>query len=490
MPSNNAAFAGNPRAITFLGNAILLAWLVYLLISPTIGFSWIESWHNEQRAVQIVLLSSTALAYGVLGLVPGKRQDEVRWTLPAALIVFLALGALSALRSKYAYAAIAEVSLAALLATLVLFTARVVAVDVRCYVRWTRWFSLLLAAAYVLGVATRYLAAVNLERAIDLEVLFFGFANPRFASALHAVLIPFLAVTIVEKTESRPVRLAAALVLPFLWAINLGLGTRGIWFAYAVGIPVTALLLGWKRASLPVLAVVLTALIGVAIFFLLFSLAPIVTGTGSALAAPTDNLTRLSSREVLWQLSLQSIVSSPWLGIGPMQFAALDSYVGAHPHNWVLQIGAEWGLFCLGLLLVGFFRLGQSVRRVTETDLGFVAVILAVAVSLALGLVDGNLVMPVSQTASVLVFGLLLGWLGSDMFARTQAWLSGLALALTAFVTVAAGAIVIGFAANTFQEQSAGVSRFRQTHPGAWLVPRFWEQGLLYESRSIKPSDE
>ena len=39
--------------------------------------------------------------------------------------------------------------------------------------------------------------------------------------------------------------------------------------------------------------------------------------------APTDNLTTLTSREILWQLSWQAVKSAPWLGIGPMQFAAL-----------------------------------------------------------------------------------------------------------------------------------------------------------------------
>ena len=43
--------------------AILLSWLVYLLASPTVGFKWIESWHNEQRAAQVVLLALTAAAY-------------------------------------------------------------------------------------------------------------------------------------------------------------------------------------------------------------------------------------------------------------------------------------------------------------------------------------------------------------------------------------------------------------------------------------------
>ena len=229
----------------WIGNTVLLAWLVYLLIAPTIGFGWIESWHNEQRAVQIVLLAFTAVAYCLVGMLTPSDSDA-RWQLPALLLVFLGLGLISALRAQFVFAALAEVSLFALLAILAMLTARVVSTDIARYVRWARWFSLLFATAYVLGVATRYLAAVNLERAIDLDVLILGYANPRFPSALHAILIPFLALTVIEKTELGRCASCAAVVLSFLWAINLGLGTRGIWFAYALAIPVTVALVGWR----------------------------------------------------------------------------------------------------------------------------------------------------------------------------------------------------------------------------------------------------
>ena len=59
-------------------------WALYLLLAPTTGFSWIESWHNEQRAVQIVLLSLTALA--VAGLT-AFGPDADSHTIAATLVV-------------------------------------------------------------------------------------------------------------------------------------------------------------------------------------------------------------------------------------------------------------------------------------------------------------------------------------------------------------------------------------------------------------------
>ena len=75
---------------------VLLAWLIYLLVAPTIGFGWIDSWHNEQRAVQVVLLACTAVAYCVIGLLTRPEESVGRWHLPALLLVFLALGLISA----------------------------------------------------------------------------------------------------------------------------------------------------------------------------------------------------------------------------------------------------------------------------------------------------------------------------------------------------------------------------------------------------------
>ncbi len=137
--------AARSNAVSWIGSTILLAWLIYLLVAPTIGFGWIESWHNEQRAVQIVLLAFTAVAYCVIGMLTRSDESVARWQLPALLLVFLALGLVSALRAQFVFAALAEVSMFALLAILAMLTARVVSTDVARYVRWARWFALLFA---------------------------------------------------------------------------------------------------------------------------------------------------------------------------------------------------------------------------------------------------------------------------------------------------------------------------------------------------------
>lgn len=455
-------------------------WAAYLLLAPTVGLGWIDSWHNEQRAAQVVLLIASVLVYVLTALArPGTVSSIGSVSaFPGWLLALFAIGVVSALRCDQILAGLAEVSLLVLLGVLTLQTAAAVSIDIDRASRWTRWFAVLYAGAYVLGVATRYLAAVNLGRSIDLDVLILGYANPRFPSAFHALLIPFLVATAADRYERRWLRATALCTLALLWAINLGLGTRGIWFAYAVGIPLSIFLLGWSSLKRFTAVFGLSCLAGIGLYLVLFHGVTALAGSGSAVSSPVENLSTVTSREVLWELSWKAISSSPVLGIGPMQFATYGSHVGAHPHNWVLQVAGEWGLVSLVLLLGGLYSLAKAVRSATSERLT-VAPTVAVLAALALGLVDGNLVMPISQSGFFLALGLLIGttYNGDSKVGLSEA--PRVRLVLTWMVGSVACVVLATYAAASLGGQPAEIALFRKLHPGAWLVPRFWEQGSL-----------
>ncbi len=464
------------KGVDWAGPFVIGLWLAYLLISPTIGLGWIDSWHNEQRAAQIVLLVLTTAVYVVSCLSASPSTSRSLWTFPPLLLAFLGIGVISALLAPLRLEALADVGLIVLLAALTLVTARVVARNPALALRSAQWFALLCASAYVMGVATRLLAATNLERPIDLDVWILGYANPRFPSALHTLLIPLLAVTILDGREAKLIRLGASVMLPLLWAINIGLGTRGIWFAYALALPALFLIVGWRNTSRLAGVIVAAAVAGVATYYALLAAYSSFVNAASATHAPPLNLT-LTSREALWQLSWDAIKASPWLGMGPMQFAALGSPVGAHPHNWVLQIASEWGLPALVIVLYGALRLLRVLRR-TVNNKNLSAPLVAVIAALALGLVDGNLVMPVSQSASAMVLGLLMGLIHTDNLANgSRPGAIGRAFTVLA-CTLSAGLLVF-YTENSWPEQHRGVSEYQKSNPAAWLVPRFWEQGLV-----------
>ena len=92
-----------------------------------------------------------------------------------------------------------------------MLTARVVSSDVERYARWARWFALLFVTAYVLGVAIRYLAAVNLGHAIDLRRIDSWLLESPFSDCIACRIDPLpCAYARREKQKCDSLRIGAA----------------------------------------------------------------------------------------------------------------------------------------------------------------------------------------------------------------------------------------------------------------------------------------
>ena len=103
---------------------------------------------------------------------------------------------------------------------------------------------------------------------------------------------------------------------------------------------------------------------------------------------------------------------------------------------------------------------------------------LAMAVALAYGLVDGNLVMPVSQTAAALIIGLTLGSFTASPGPRQ---FFGWRKAASSTLTIASAVVIVSYSVPSLADQARTKLIFRTDYPGEWLTPRFWEQGLLFQ---------
>jgi O-antigen ligase len=462
------------RIALVLAYSLMALWAGYLLLAPTTGFAWIESWHNEQRAVQVVLLSLTALVIASL-TITGSDKLRTWLQLPWWWWAFVALGCASALLSAFRFGALVEVGFVILLSLLVVLTASLAAVQPHQAAKLARYVALLIVAAHALAVLVRYAASLEIGKGVDLSVFMLGYANPRFASALHAVLMPFVAAVAVDRNERTVLRCAAFVALCLVWTINVGLGTRGIWFAMIAGTVLVLPILGVRATTRMVAAIAVAAIVGVGLF-LLITAYPAASGAAPGIALPTQRAPTLTSRDVLWSLAWEATIAHPLLGLGPMQFAALQSYVGAHPHNWPLQLSSEWGLPALALLLMALGSMATQQRRAIRHGAAMnPEALLAVCIALVYGLVDGNLVMPVSQTASALVLGLVVGTCEPAPTGRVRSR-DAVATVLIALVSAAA---VIAHATVSISDQVRSTAAFRSQFPGEWLAPRFWEQGLL-----------
>jgi len=464
----------------FVSGFLLAAWFGYLLVSPTVGFGWIESWHNEQRAAQIALLSATPVAFAAMALDARyrRRLPRIGWIVGTVF----ALGALSAARAQYVDAAYVEVALHFLLLILIIVTAAAVARNPKPATLLAQYGALLLLATYALGVAVRYVAAVSLWRPLDLDVVLLGYANPRFPSALHAVLIPFAASLAANRERGKAIRAATFVVLAAIWAINLALATRAIWFAYLVALPLLWVLLGRRAIGRTASIVIASAGAGVLLYAIVFRWLPEWIGFGQSFQARSlDQLASGSNRMLLIRSSLEAIRAAPWIGIGPMQFAAIPGVWAAHPHNWLLELASEWGLPAAVLTVYGtallFRRGGRLASGVRGEDAILLPFVVACVVALVYGLVDGNLVMPVTQVATALSFGgvvAILAPVPDEPASRPHTRkLAAFAIALLGL----ACALHLGrFAARTVGPMTAAEQTVTPSRP---FWPRFWGDGFL-----------
>jgi O-antigen ligase len=191
------------------------------------------------------------------------------------------------------------------------------------------------------------------------------------------------------------------------------------------------------------------------------------------------------------KLALQLIAAHPWLGVGPQHFAheGHKLYIGAHPHDWLLQIAVEWGvpaLLCLlGAVALGVRGLVRSGKRIAGDDLPrqqiLVALLAACTAIFVDGLFSGVLVMPQSQLAIALVIGCAVGW--------TRSLDTGAAAPKSApvqrYVAAALAAVALcglvwsvgpGFMQHVRGEALTPVER-AINDKGNW--PRLWEAGYF-----------
>jgi len=119
----------------------------------------------------------------------------------------------------------------------------------------------------------------------------------------------------------------------------------------------------------------------------------------------------------MWKRTAADALANPLFGIGPMAYACTQTATFAHPHNFPLQIAAEWGLpaaFLLFVVIAALFWRAATILRWDRTehprDLRFAALLFAGALAAALhACLSGVLVMPASQVVGLLVCGMLAG---------------------------------------------------------------------------------
>ena len=189
-----------------------------------------------------------------------------------------------------------------------------------------------------------------------------------------------------------------------------------------------------------------------------------------------------SGRSHLWSLAWEDAVVNPWLGAGPMRFDCAGPAIHpAHPHNFPLQLLAEWGFPATLLILAVCAYLGWALLRrlrlhpgsgdelhIMQTMLG--AGVIAAALHACL---SGILIMPASQVTAVLICGWVLGALPT-----TQAQ-PGTRRRLALLAVITGMVLCLGILAFSIDEIRHIEMRTEALRMAAPASPRFWQDGRV-----------
>lgn len=450
------------------------AFAVFLLVISLFVFSFSSldlwhprvDWHDQQRIYQLVLLVVAAIVLLFSGQAGLPRSAFL------VLAIIFVLGFLSAASADWPLWALKEWGRYLGLLMLVLV--------VGFLVGRRSWFAIY-ALALIAGVGflhafqfVAYYAIAFLSGIykLDWNTLISGFSNPRFFGQFQVMVMPILAAAVFQFRHNRPgVSAWLFTALAVQWCIAMMLGGRGLWLGILTS---SFVLLIIDRRYWGLLALQACAcLVGAVLFIVFIQLIP--AWLDIAPAVMESLRATLSGRGEIWLRAWDMAQANPWLGVGPMHYAASYNPIAAHPHQVVLQWAAEWGFpATLLALILGAWGMLFGLSRLKSEAIHYIdaGLWLAIAGALVLAQVDGVFVMPYTETWLAILVGLAIA-----RWARTKPAPLGqraffIVLALP--VIIICGSVLLNEVPTVAEDSDA----HRAKHL-AGLKPRFWLQGWI-----------
>jgi len=263
-----------------------------------------------------------------------------------------------------------------------------------------------------------YVAFLLNDFPFSIHHFFFSFANPRFFNQYQIFTMPVVSCLVLSKhpfLQKTRIKYTLWSIAILWWLIFFTSQGRGVIVAVIISALIVAFIFR-DKATLFLKQTIILFILGFITYKFLFDLVPYVISGGTKTLDIPLNLTSSGRLTKLWPDAINFILNSPWLGIGPMHYTSLHGgQYFSHPHNSILQIGAEWGVPALILVLFLIYRsftawtnkFNKHTLSNTSDENLFV---LGLSFSLLSGgiysLFSGVIVMPMSQVTATLVLGL------------------------------------------------------------------------------------
>lgn len=448
--------------------------------------------HDRQRVLEIVVL----LLVGLLSFVrPYAASSKVTagsaGKLLAAFFALGILGSVTAFAPRFAFFEVATFFLLYLAAT-----------AVGCEIGHHGNAALRLVlkgiaaagAFYTTRIALNYIGSISLGLSLDATDFTLGFSNIRFFNHTQTSTLPLLILLCCLTAPAAKLRWLGFAVASCWWMVLFATSARGTLMGMVASCAIIAVLR--RRHALPYLKqTLITAVLGLLVYLVLLVAVPLLAGVEPMNAfAATGERTAVdpaSGRTILWRRAGELIMHHPLLGVGPMHFAhnASDLRVGAHPHDFLMQIGSEWGLPALACLLaaviMGIYSLLRAGQRIAKDDTEnqtILTALLATAFCILVdGLVSGIFVMPQSQLGVALYLGCALGWQRHLTAAAPQKVPQRAArLLMTASVVAAMVAVIAAVWSDVpARWRDDDLTPAQQAANMGMLSPRLWTAGYF-----------
>jgi len=447
--------------------------------------------HDQQRVIQI---GTVTLGASILLVNPAVTTRLFAGYGGRALATFLVIGiitAAAAFSPNFAMFEVANVFLLYLLANVIAFE---IERHGQHRLRLLLCCLGVVCTAYLYLFLIVYTSAISLGHRLAVDDFTPNFSNIRFFNHTQTSTLPLLLLLCCLTPRTSKLRWLWLAVTTYWWLALYATSARGTLMGMAAGCAVVALVA--RQRAMPYLRMIgLTAISAVAAYYVFLVAVPPMFGI-EGMNAFSDTLNRTaadptSARTYLWHRALSLIAQHPWLGVGPMHFAhhAGDLHLGAHPHDWLVQIAAEWGLPALLCLLIA---IGLGLRALVRTGLRvptgdtdnqtiFAALLMGAVAILVDGLVSGIFVMPQSQLGVALYLGCALGWQRHLTAAAPQKVPQRAArLLMTASVVAAMVAVIAAVWSDVpARWRDDNLTPAQQAANMGMLSPRLWTAGYF-----------
>jgi putative inorganic carbon (hco3(-)) transporter len=457
---------------------IVFTYVGLITLLPSIQFmpKYIIWFQDRQRLLELLLIIFV-LIYSFLNKKIAKNIIHVNPKLRYLLFILLLLSIVSSLLAISPRHAFIEISVFAGLCYLSIYVAEQFLNDKEIFskrVIYVLWASVVL---YMVSFYSGYITATIFKTPLTWPFPFTGFSNIRAFNQYQLWSIGILSLPLLTfrlNNYRSHTFLHAGLTL--WWVLLFYSASRGVLVAWFIGALITLAI--YRKLAWPFLKLQFFQLTtGYIAYYVLFKTIP--TTLHSSIVTNTVIRETTNDRLALWNLAFTLVKNFPFFGAGPMGYAWY-SQTNGHPHNSFLQLASEWGLFATLIILTitgyGVYhwlkKLNPS-RLATQSKLtNHLTIILffTIITNAAYSLVDGVIVMPISQVLMFTMIGLMIGlYLSNDKVTTSKD---------SRFRPVFAWVVLFTMIWSTYPEIARGLSGNEKGFSMGYsaIGPRFWRE--------------